>query len=49
MFMCHIKAAPHKSNEKAMGIPSAIAPSIEPKNIVIIMTVPYLVLVLLMC
>ena len=37
MSKCHIKAAPHSSKEKAMGMPSAMAPSKDPKNTAMVM------------
>jgi hypothetical protein len=40
MFMCHISAAPHNSKENAIGIPSAIAASREPRKIAIVIVVP---------
>ena len=36
MFMCHIKAAPHSNKEKAIGTPSAMAASKDPKNTAIV-------------
>ena len=46
MFMCHISAAPHNSNEKAIGTPSAMAASKEPKKMAIVMSDLCLFLVL---
>ena len=37
MFKCHISAAPHSNNEKAMGIPKAIAPIREKRQTAIVM------------
>ena len=38
MLRCHIKAAPHKSKEKAIGTPSAMAASKEPRKIVMVIS-----------
>src|SRR3954468_2861041 len=37
MFMCHISAAPQASSEKAMGTPSAMAPSRDPRKMAMVM------------
>src|SRR5215218_6176227 len=37
MFMCHISAAPQASRAKAIGTPSAMAPSSEPRKMVMVM------------
>ena len=37
MSMCHISAAPQASSEKAMGTPSAMAPSSAPRKMAMVM------------
>src|SRR4051812_33896286 len=37
MFMCHISAAPQASSENAMGTPSAMAPSRDPRKMAMVM------------
>ena len=37
MSMCHISAAPHSSREKAIGMPSAMAPSSEKRKTAMVM------------
>src|SRR3954462_14707738 len=37
MSMCHIRAAPQASSEKAIGTPRAMAPSSAPRKMVMVM------------
>src|SRR6187431_3088193 len=40
MFMCHMRAAPQASRANAMGTPSAMAPSSEPRKMAMVMGLP---------